>query len=578
MTDTSVMPPAGGGWSPPPPPPPPAAADAVVAPRHRRRAIAVALIAIVVVAGTVGGILGFRLLAGSADSLSAMAPSDTVVYVNAHLDPSAGQKLALNGVLDKFPTLTGSSRDTTINEWIDQALQGSGLTHTDVRPWLGNDISMVIPSSALSSLASSSSSATPDIAFLVSSTNDSQAQAAITTLRQKSGQSAQWVTSTYDGVSLQIATGAGMSGAFAVTNHTFIYGTSANAVHEVIDTSQGKHAALPANAGYVTAVGQVPSDRLGLAFVDVSAIAQALSKNAGSLFPQHTFDSLQGYTGFAAALVAHSNGVSVNAVEDFDPSKLSSQQRSLVGQAADVNGSLAFMPKATYAAGTMTGLKQILQGAVDLAGSGFGFDISSVLTQLGITGPDGLINHVTGDAGIDLTPASAGAIPGGAVVIGTDSDASAQKFVDSLLQTICGGDCSSATTQHDGDAIISSLPLPFVGQTTNLRPSWSVYHGWIIVGSSAEQVKAALDADHTGSTLTSNPDYTAVMGQVGGSNNSSLFIDIQPMLSAIRATLSPADQSQFDADTANLKPLKAFGAATHSASDHVSIDVFTLIQ
>jgi hypothetical protein len=66
---------------------------------------------------------------------------------------------------------------------------------------------------------------------------------------------------------------------------------------------------------------------------------------------------------------------------------------------------------------------------------------------------------------------------------------------------------------------------------------------------------------------------------VGGSNNGSLFIDIQPMLSAIRATLSPAERSQFDTDIApNLKPLKAFGMATHNASDHVSIDMFTLIQ
>lgn len=538
-----------------------------------------ALVAVVVVAGTVGGILGFRLLGGSADSLSAMAPSDTVVYVNAHLDPSAGQKLALNGLLDKFPSLGGSSRDATINGWIDSLLQPAGLTHADIRPWLGNDISLVVPSSALSSLSSSGGNSSPDAVLLVSSTSDSQALSTISTLRQRAGSGEQWVTSIYDGVTLQVVTGDQYSGAFAVTNHAFIFGSTTNAVHEVIDTAQGKHSALASNTSYTTAVGRVPSDHIGLGFVDLGAIMQQLPKSAGaSLLPTPSLGSVQGFTGIAAALVAQGNGLSVTGVEDFDPSKLSADQRTQLAQAGDVNGSLAFIPKSAYAAGMITGLKQTVQDLIRTLGSGFGFDISSVLQQLGLTGPDGILSHLSGDAGIDLTPSSTN-IPGGAIVIGTDSNSAAQHFADSLGQALCAGECgSSITTQRDGDATISSLPLPF-GDTTDLEPSWSVYHGWIVLGSSPEQVRAALDANRGGATLASNPDYTAVMSQVGGSNNGSLFIDVQPMLSAIRAALSPADQSHFDTDIApNLKPLKAFGVATHNASDHVSIDMFTLIQ
>ena len=145
------------------------------------------------------------------------------------------------------------------------------------------------------------------------------------------------------------------------------------------------------------------------------------------------------------------------------------------------------------------------------------------------------------------------------------------------MQTLCAGDCTSSIAKQDGDATISTLTVPFL-DTPGFDPSWSVYHGWILIGSSPEQVKAALDANRGGATLTSNPDFTAVMSQVGGSNNGSMFIDIQPMLSAIRATLSSADQSQLDTNiAANLKPLKAFGMATHNSPDHVSIDMFTLI-
>ena len=549
-------------------------------PRRTRRVVVAALAAVVVVAGTVGGILGFRLLGGSADSLSAMAPSDTVVYVNAHLDPSAGQKLALNGLLNKFPSLGGSSRDATINGWIDSLLHPTGLTHTDIRPWLGSDISLVVPSSALNSLSQSSNAAQPDAVLLVSSTNDSQALNTINTLQQKSGNSEHWVTSTYDGVTLHVVSGDQFSGAFAVTNHAFVFGSSQTSIDEVIDTAQGRHAALASNTTYTTAVARVPSDHIGLAFVDLGAVVAKLPKGSGSgLLPTPSLGSLQGFSGIAAALVAQGNGLSVKGVEDFDPSKLSPDERAQVTQGGDVNGSLAFMPRSAYAAGMLTGLKQTIQGLIGTIGSGFGFDINSVLQQLGLTGPNGIVGHLTGDAGFDLTPDTQATVPGGAVVVGTDSDSAAQQFVDSLMQTVCAGDCSSAiTTEHDGDATISTLAVPFL-DTPGFEPSWSVYHGWIIVGSSPSQVKAALDADRDGNTLAANPDYTAVMGQVGGSNNGSLFIDVQPMLSAIRATLSPADQSHFDSDIApNVKPLKAFGMATHNASDHVSIDMFTLIQ
>ena len=575
MSSFGTVPP-GGGWTAPPPP---AGADVVLhRPRRTRRLLIAGLIAVVVVAGTVGGILGVRLLGGSADSLSAMAPSDTVAYVNAHLDPSAGQKLALDGLLDKFPSLGGSSRDATINGWIDSMLQPSGLTHGDVRPWLGGDISFVVPSGALSSFSSSSSGSPPDAVLLVSSTNDSQALRAISTLRQRSGHSEQWVTSTYEGVTLQVVSGDQYSGAFAVTNHVFVFGSTESAVHEVIDTAHGKHAPLASNGSYATAVTRVPSDHIGFAFVDLGAIVRQLPKGAGGLLPAPSLGSVQGFTGIAAALIAQGNGVSVTGVEDFDPAKLSAGERAQLTQVGDVNGSLAFMPRSAYAAGMLTGLKQTVQGLIGSIGSGFGFDINSVLQQIGLTGPNGILNHLSGDAGLDLTP-SATSIPGGAIVIGTDSASAAQQFAESLLQTLCGTDCSSSiTTEQDGDATISTLAVPFL-DTPGFDPSWSVYHGWIVIGSSPQQVRAAIDADRSGHTLATNPDYTAVMSQVGGSNNGSLFIDIQPMLRAIRATLSPADQSQFDTDVApNLKPLKAFGVATHNASDHVSIDMFTLIQ
>ncbi|MGH7685745.1 MAG: DUF3352 domain-containing protein [Candidatus Dormibacteria bacterium] len=527
-------------------------------PRRRRRVVVAALAVLVVAAGTTGAILGFRVLGGSADSLQSLVPSDSAIYVNVHLDPSAGQKLALNGLLDKFPALSGSSRDTTINGWLDSALRPTGLTHDDVRPWLGSDVSFV-------------SSGAPDAAALISSTNDSAAQAAITKLQQKSDHPDQWTTSTYNGVTVTSNADAGV---FAVTDHAMIIGSAAGVVHEIIDTALGKHAAIASSSSFTEAVGQVPSDRIALVYVEPSAIAQSLLKSAASALPQNALSSLQAYRGVALAVVAHSDGVSVSGVEDLDTSKMSAAQRAQLSEPPHDNGSLALMPASSYAAATVTGLKETLQGLVDEAGAASGFDLSSILQQLGLTGPNGIVGHLSGDAGIDLTPESGANVPGGALAIGTDSDSAAQQFMSNLVATVCNGflcDASQLThQQYDGADITSVAPSTVA---SGIDPSWAVFHGWIITGSTPDQVRAALDADRSGHNVTGNADYGAVMSQVGGSsNNGSFFVDVQPLLSAFHASMPSDLQAEY------LKPLKAFGMAVHNASDHVSIDMFTLIQ
>jgi len=178
-----------------------------------------------------------------------------------------------------------------------------------------------------------------------------------------------------------------------------------------------------------------------------------------------------------------------------------------------------------------------------------------------------------------VAPQPGSAVPGGTLTVGTDSNAEAQRFVATLVGTLfCGCSPSSVHNEQYGDTVVSTVALP-PDLAGGIAPSWAVYRGWIIAGSSPAQVKAAVDAARSGATLATNPDYTAVMSQVGSSNNGSLFVDIQPLLGAIRATLSPAEQAQFDKDVApNVTPLKAFGVAVHNATDHVSVDAFTLIQ
>jgi hypothetical protein len=65
---------------------------------------------------------------------------------------------------------------------------------------------------------------------------------------------------------------------------------------------------------------------------------------------------------------------------------------------------------------------------------------------------------------------------------------------------------------------------------------------------------------------------------VSTSNNDVLYVNVQAILAAIRATLSTGDRSFFDAVIApSLRPLTAIEITGTNASDHVSSTFFLKI-
>ncbi len=279
-------------YEPPPPAPPSLNVESEATSDdegHSRvfRAVAGSAIAILVAGGVAAAVLAFGFIRGSADSMVTFAPSDTAVYVNVDLQPSAGQQLALNDIVGKFPGLSGSSRDATINHWLDSGLRPSGLSHSDVRAWLGSQVSLIV--------LKSSDGAIPAEVSLLASTNDTAAQAMFAKYKSgPTGQPLRWTVATYDGVTVNVGQDpSGGTQAWAITGHTVIAATSETAVDEVIDTSQGKHASLTSQADYTAVQAQVPSDRVAFLYVDVPQVSALIPSTAVA----GAASSLRGYRG-----------------------------------------------------------------------------------------------------------------------------------------------------------------------------------------------------------------------------------------------------------------------------------------
>ena len=543
--------------------------------------IAVGLLTAAVVTGA---ILVFRFVHGGADTLAAMAPNDTAVYVNFDLDPSAGQKLAVAGLLDRFPGLSGPSREATINHWVDTTLSGSGLNHDDIRPWLGSNVSVVVLDSAFSSTGSTSTaSAPPPVAVLIATNDEGKAQAALEKYTTgPAGSRSTWSTATFDGVAVTSGTGGGGKLVFAVTDHTAVVGSTTAVVDDIIDTSQGKRANLTSVSAYTTVQSHLPSERLASVYVNLGLVVNRVGSAISASGTSHAeLSLLRAYTGMGLALVATARGIALDGTEDFDASKLTSDMRTLLNISPHVNGAVAYVPRNAYGLFAFTGLQQTLRGMLDAFGSALSPNVDATLRRLGLTGSGGIMQHLRGDAGVEVDALPGQRTPAGGLVFSTDSNSAAQSFLDKLASSLCSSssscDASHLATQTYRGASISSVPISSSG--TVVEPSWAVSSGWAIIGSSPAEVRAILDARATGASIGTAPSYTKVVTEVSGSNNAFFYMDVHAVAGAVRGALPQQDQAAYDTSVAPyLNPFRAVGMSEQNASDHITISVFALVQ
>jgi Protein of unknown function (DUF3352) len=139
---------------------------------HRtRRWLVVVLATLLVVAGG-GSAAAFFLMRGAGEELLQLVPASSEVVVTAYLDPSAGQKVNLMALANRFPALRDDQRfRQQVDDVLDAALEGSGLSHEDIRPWLGSQVAIVVDLEANNDV--------PTTSFLVATKDDDAAREAL---------------------------------------------------------------------------------------------------------------------------------------------------------------------------------------------------------------------------------------------------------------------------------------------------------------------------------------------------------------------------------------------------------------
>ncbi|MGA8014796.1 MAG: DUF3352 domain-containing protein [Candidatus Dormiibacterota bacterium] len=564
----------------PPPPPPWATGDE---PGRRRRSLAVGLASFVLAGGAaLGALTAFTLLRAPGDALGPMVPESSVIYVNAEIQPSGTQALTLSALAAKFPILSDSvSRARWVDSLIDDALSGSGLDAGDVLPWLGPQVGLSVDPEVLSSGDSGGG-----YAVYVSTDDASATQSALQKYQSAEsantgGVSHSFTTQAYQGVTITAVTEnpGGVVVSYAIVDNVLVLAGSTSYLEEIVDTEQGRDPSIDSNADYQQVIGQLPTDRLGLFFMDYPKLVSMLQSESSnpqgegvSLQPE--LDLLQAYRGMGVGVEAQPDGLAIDSVTDYDASQLGADEQALLGTTPDHNAAAALTPAGVVAFYGFTGTQYLVRELVD-ALKNLSPDVGSFLGQSGV---GTALADLTGDLGIELDDHAG--TPAGALIVGTSDPAATRQFLDSTIPSVIGqtivpgetGPAPSLTHVTDDGVDITVYSLPGAG----LSLAWTVTGGEAILATSPAELEAIIATTQGAPSLAQSTGYA----QTAGSQPSVAvgYIDMSQLTPLIEQILGTANQASFEANVLpNLRPISSISVTVTNGSgeigDHTLIEV-----
>lgn len=496
--------------------------------------------------GAAGALAWQFFFAPASDAAVELVPEDAFVYGNVFLDPSTGQKRAIEDLLEKFPEApTADEAKNKLTEALDEGLKEIDATfEDDVEPWLGDQI-------AGFAVAPESADDDPHGAFLIASEDNDEAQAFIDKVIENSPDM-DFTEESYEGVEYRRGDDDSATG---IVGDFIVIGTE-EGFKSVVDVSEGA-ANLSDSERFNDTVEQLTDDRLFTLYFDGRELIE-LAQESGEFppgFSEDFFAGLQEPVG--AAVFAGSDKVV------FESSSKVPEE----GPAADLT-------TAAVGSGLLRELPQNSWGAFGLANAGetfgtlYDFFVESFAAaagqdpeliaqqfeaQTGLNLQDDIFGWM-GDLGLFVEGTTVSEVGGGVVIETTDpetSSATIQKVGELLGQQ--GAPVGPLQLEgFDGFSIQEpGMPQPVNVVATDEK---------VVVAYGTTATQDALDSE---STLESNHTFQAATEALGEGFEPSGFFDAQAIITLVENIPEVTDDPIYEEDVKpNLDPLYffAFGA------------------
>ena len=535
---------------------------------RRRRPMVLVATALAGTALAVSGCGGDAQTGASAAAVASYVPSGSPLYLEATTDFDGPQWTQVDALAKLFPAYP------ELRTMVDDALKSQNVDfETEIKPLLGARAAiagLTLPTTA--DLSRSLTSATPDSA--VKAAGDLQfvgvveladgKDDAVTALLVKGGATKAGAHAGVDYYTDSPDTVA------AVTDGTLVVSDTKEQLFQALDAhAAGGDKTLGGTAKFTDAIGKLPADVFGQAYIDVGAIVQS----AGEAQPQLGQLGLADYQNavVAASVAAEPDGARVKGV--------------IVG--APDAGIAEFSPTLTHnvpsdaiaylglddLAGTIT---TILQQAKAAQSSDVGaqFDaLAGQLPQLLGVSLDDVSALASGEHALVVT--SGNPTPGAALALKVADGARATTTLDALRVGIPGllGTFSPNTTLPAWKR--APLAAGVSGWELPLSPQAGVVYGvdgdLAIIGTSVAAVSAV---QRPVSPLSDSADFTATTAGMPDAVTSVLWINVAEALTAAQK-LGVLKDVPADA-LANLRPLKSVTAWT-TGGETPTFEVFVKV-
>jgi hypothetical protein len=539
------------------------------------------------------------LLAKPNATVEKMVPATADVIAVANLDPSVAQKVNLMRAVHSFPDY---KTDKAITHKLDAAFKDSGFSFTtDIQPWLGSEIGF----SARLNLANATTS---PAAFYVVSRDDTKARATLAKLRASNwGKKFQWKDETYNGFPISVGTPTvttETANAYSYIDHVVVIASSSAMIHEIIDTEQGRAPRLVDSSDYKATLAGLPSDRVGFVYVNGKSLVASFKKEMATTpalsLALRDMNDVEALQGIGTTLSANGDGLLADLLVKLDASKLAPATREALAHAGSTDVVLRWIPKGSDAFLAFANLNRTIQTVLDQAGTDP--SVTAGTNAIGLTGPGGVLPHLTGDAGLEVEFGPNG-LPAGAILLGTDDARSMSAFFGKLLMLAEGaassgfsgsnGSGSSAspglgasspagriTTSTYRGVVITSWTSPQLSQLGAFSPSYAVLDGMGILASAPDEVKAIIDGHKGGATIASDPTFKTASAASLAKPSAIVYVDIAKLVDAIRRSPfgSQAGLGVNTTTSANLAPLRAFMLTATSQADKAVERFFAMIR
>ncbi len=561
------------GTIPAPPEPQPA-----VEPRRPRRWVRWLVIAglasllVVMLCGAV--LLGAYFFLGfnHTNQTAKMVPADTPMLLSFSPDPR--QALHLRTAQDAQAALALFGAVPEVRDAAAQIEQELAQTFDiewdrDIMSWIGPEASLAIMD------IGSTTSDLPPMILTAATRNQARSDAFLLKLRQAlEDQGTVFAEEEYQGVQIVYAEpeyeGA-FAPAFATVKGLVVIGSDLGAVHQAIDTGEGKGSApLADQDNYKRVMDQLPANRLGYFYLSSETLLgelQGVEDQLGLGTPQAV--------GLSFSLGG--GGVRLDYVVSVDPESLSSAQLKAAEAPANRRETAGLLPGETlaYVSGQdlFTAWETVLGSGLPIADLQSTFD--EFKSQTGVDLVNDVIARLTGEYALALVPDPAGllgddTVPVGLIVLArAEQPEELKATLDSLYKPLEGEGMVASQEQIDGTTFV--LLQDPEGKVT---AGYGLKGDLLIIGSSRDLLRVAGQGGDQ--PLADNETFRAAVSPLPGRAASYIFVDVDGVVRLIYETMGAAEKADFDENIRPyLEPLRTISAGA-AATDKEGITRGTL--